>query len=137
MNPGPRAESRETIRYEGKFCLIGARHVHDLSSSGPGSDPAKIKPAKTASAALRLIEQSKSSLRVARRQSGTHNLEKTLVGSGDRPKGPWYIERVKGWRDARHRQRAATPTRFTGRGTYLALESRITLGDLGRGTRRS
>src|SRR2546426_2938951 len=60
---------------EGK--LLNRRLVmyNDFVIIGPGSDPAKIKPAKTASAALRLIEQSKSRFVSRGDNSGTHNLE--------------------------------------------------------------
>ena len=78
---------------EGK--LLNRRLVmyNDFVIIGPKDDPAKIKSAKTALAALKLIEQSKSRFVSRGDNSGTHNLEKSLwKQAGIQPKGDWYIE---------------------------------------------
>src|SRR6059058_24866 len=58
--------------------LLNRRLVmyNDFVIIGPKQDPAKIKSAKTARAALKLIEQSKSRFVSRGDDSGTHNLEK-------------------------------------------------------------
>ena len=60
--------------------LLNRRLVmyNDFVIIGPKEDPAKIKSAKTALAALKLIEQSKSRFVSRGDNSGTHNLEKSL-----------------------------------------------------------
>jgi tungstate transport system substrate-binding protein len=119
---------------EGK--LLNRRLVmyNDFVIIGPGSDPAKIKPAKTASAALRLIEQSKSRFVSRGDNSGTHNLEKTLwKEAGIEPKGPWYIEAGQGMGATLGIANERNAYTITDRGTYLALGSRITLAILGQG----
>ena len=119
---------------EGK--LLNRRLVmyNDFVIIGPRSDPAKIKPAKTASAALRLIEQSKSRFVSRGDNSGTHNLEKTLwKEAGIEPKGPWYIEAGQGMGATLGIANERNAYTITDRGTYLALGSRITLAILGQG----
>ena len=90
--------------------LLNRRLVmyNDFVIIGPKEDPAKIKSAKTALAALKLIEQSKSPFVSRGDNSGTHNLEKSLwKEAGITPKGDWYIEAGPGnGRDLGHRQRA-------------------------------
>jgi len=117
---------------EGK--LLNRRLVmyNDFVIIGPRNDPAKIKSAKTASAALRLIEQSKSRFVSRGDNSGTHNLEKTLwKEAGIEPKGPWYIEAGQGMGATLGIANERNAYTITDRGTYLALGSRITLPILG------
>ena len=79
--------------------LLNRRLVmyNDFVIIGPKEDPAKIKSAKTALAALKLIEQSKSRFVSRGDNSGTHNLEKSLwKEAGIQPKGDWYIEAGQG-----------------------------------------
>jgi len=119
---------------EGK--LLNRRLVmyNDFVIIGPRSDPAKIKPAKTASAALRLIEQSKSRFVSRGDNSGTHNLEKTLwKEAGIKPKGPWYIEAGQGMGATLGIANERNAYTITDRGTYLALGSRIILPILRQG----
>src|SRR6266496_6043136 len=121
---------------EGK--LLNRRLVmyNDFVIIGPRSDPAKIKSAKTASAALRLIEQSKSRFVSRGDNSGTHNLEKTLwKEAGIEPKGAWYIEAGQGMGATLGIANERNAYTITDRGTYLALGSRITLPILGEGDR--
>jgi len=119
---------------EGK--LLNRRLVmyNDFVIIGPRNDPAKIKSAKTASAALRLIEQSKSRFVSRGDNSGTHNLEKTLWKEvGIEPKGTWYIEAGQGMGATLGIANERNAYTITDRGTYLALGSRITLPILGEG----
>ncbi len=121
---------------EGK--LLNRRLVmyNDFVIIGPRNDPAKIKSAKTASAALRQIEQSKSRFVSRGDNSGTHNLEKTLwKEAGIEPKGAWYIEAGQGMGATLGIANERNAYTITDRGTYLALGSRITLPILGEGDR--
>jgi tungstate transport system substrate-binding protein len=116
--------------------LLNRRLVmyNDFVIIGPRSDPAKIKSAKTASAALRLIEQSKARFVSRGDNSGTHNLEKTLwKEAGIEPKGDWYIEAGQGMGATLGIANERNAYTITDRGTYLALRSRITLPILGEG----
>jgi tungstate transport system substrate-binding protein len=119
---------------EGK--LLNRRLVmyNDFVIIGPRSDPAKIKSAKRASAALKLIEQSKSRFVSRGDNSGTHNLEKTLWKEARiEPKGAWYIEAGQGMGATLGIANERNAYTITDRGTYLALGSRITLPILGEG----
>ena len=116
--------------------LLNRRLVmyNDFVIIGPRSDPAKIKSAKTAIAALRLIEQSKSRFVSRGDNSGTHNLEKTLwKEAGIEPKGDWYIEAGQGMGATLGIANERNAYTITDRGTYLALGSRISLPILGEG----
>src|SRR4029077_18972455 len=69
----------------------------DFVIVGPKEDPAKIKSAKTALAALKQIEQTQFRFVSRGDNSGTHNLEKALwKEAGITPKGDWYIEAGQG-----------------------------------------
>jgi tungstate transport system substrate-binding protein len=110
--------------------LLNRRLVmyNDFVIIGPKDDPAKIKPAKTALAALKLIEQSKSPFVSRGDNSGTHNLEKTLwKEAGIQPKGDWYIEAGQGMGATLNIANERNAYTITDRGTLLALRKRITL----------
>jgi tungstate transport system substrate-binding protein len=110
--------------------LLNRRLVmyNDFVIIGPKDDPAKIKPAKTALAALKLIEQSKSPFVSRGDNSGTHNLEKTLwKETGIQPKGDWYIEAGQGMGATLNIANERNAYTITDRGTYLALRNRVTL----------
>jgi tungstate transport system substrate-binding protein len=110
--------------------LLNRRLVmyNDFVIIGPKDDPAKIKPAKTALAALKLIEQSKSRFVSRGDNSGTHNLEKTLwKEAGIQPKGDWYIEAGQGMGATLNIANERNAYTITDRGTYLALRNRVTL----------
>jgi tungstate transport system substrate-binding protein len=110
--------------------LLNRRLVmyNDFVIIGPKDDPAKIKPAKTALAALKVIEQSKSPFVSRGDNSGTHNLEKTLwKEAGIQPKGDWYIEAGQGMGATLNIANERNAYTITDRGTYLALRNRVTL----------
>src|SRR4029453_17807172 len=110
--------------------LLNRRLVmyNDFVIIGPRSDPAKIKSAKTASAALRLIEQSKARFVSRGDNSGTHNLEKTLwKEAGVEPKGDWYIETGQGMGSTLGIANERNAYTITDRGTLLALGKRVNL----------
>ena len=110
--------------------LLNRRLVmyNDFVIIGPKDDPAKIKSAKTALAALKLIEQSKSPFVSRGDNSGTHNLEKTLwKEAGITPKGDWYIEAGQGMGATLNIANERNAYTITDRGTLLALSKRVNL----------
>jgi tungstate transport system substrate-binding protein len=110
--------------------LLNRRLVmyNDFVIIGPKEDPAKIKAAKSALAALKLIEQSKSRFVSRGDNSGTHNLEKSLwKEAGITPKGDWYIEAGQGMGATLGIANERNAYTITDRGTYLALRKRVTL----------
>jgi tungstate transport system substrate-binding protein len=121
---------------EGK--LLNRRLVmyNDFVVIGPKDDPAKIKPVRTALAALKLIEQSKSRFVSRGDNSGTHNLEKSLwKEAGIQPKGDWYIEAGQGMGATLGIANERNAYTITDRGTYLALRKRVMLPILLEGDR--
>jgi tungstate transport system substrate-binding protein len=110
--------------------LLNRRLVmyNDFVIIGPKDDPAKIKSAKTALAALKLIEQSKSRFVSRGDNSGTHNLEKSLwKEEGLQPKGDWYIEAGQGMGATLGIANERDAYTITDRGTLLALGKRVNL----------
>jgi tungstate transport system substrate-binding protein len=110
--------------------LLNRRLVmyNDFVIIGPKEDPAKIKSAKTALAALKLIEQSKSRFVSRGDNSGTHNLEKSLwKEAGIQPKGDWYIEAGQGMGATLGIANERNAYIITDRGTLLALGKRVNL----------
>jgi tungstate transport system substrate-binding protein len=118
--------------------LLNRRLVmyNDFVIIGPKEDPAKVKSAKTAVAALKLIEQSKSPFVSRGDNSGTHNLEKSLwKEAGIQPKGDWYIEAGQGMGATLGIANERNAYTITDRGTYLALAKRVMLPVLVEGDR--
>ena len=110
--------------------LLNRRLVmyNDFVIIGPKDDSAKIKPAKTTLAALKLIEQSKSPFVSRGDNSGTHNLEKTLwKEAGIQPNGDWYIEAGQAMGTTLGIANERNAYTITDRGTLLALRNRVTL----------
>jgi tungstate transport system substrate-binding protein len=110
--------------------LLNRRLVmyNDFVIIGPKDDPAKIKPAKTALSALKLIEQSRSPFVSRGDNSGTHNLEKSLwKEAGITPKVDWYIESGQGMGATLGIANERNAYTITDRGTLLALRKRVNL----------
>jgi tungstate transport system substrate-binding protein len=110
--------------------LLNRRLVmyNDFVIIGPKQDPAKIKSVKTALAALKLIEQSKSRFVSRGDNSGTHNLEKSLwKEAGIQPKGDWYIESGQGMGATLGIANERDAYAITDRGTLLALGKRVNM----------
>jgi tungstate transport system substrate-binding protein len=119
--------------------LLNRRLVmhNDFVIIGPKEDPAKIKSAKTALAALKLIEQSKSPFVSRGDNSGTHNLEKTWwKEAGIQPKSDWYIEAGQGMGATLNIANERNAYTITDRGTLLALRNRVNLPILVEGDKR-
>lgn len=118
--------------------LLNRRLVmyNDFVIIGPKQDPAKLRSAKGALAAMRQIAQSKSSFVSRGDNSGTHNLEKSLwKQAGVEPKGDWYIEAGQGMGATLGIANERNAYTITDRGTYLALAKRVTLPILVEGDR--
>jgi tungstate transport system substrate-binding protein len=121
---------------EGKFLNRRLVMYNDFVVIGPKEDPAKIKSAKTALAALKLIEHSKSPFVSRGDNSGTHNLEKSFwKQAGIQPKCDWYIEAGQGRGATLGIANERNAYTITDRGTYLALQKRVTLPVLVEGDR--
>ena len=111
---------------EGK--LLNRRLVmyNDFVIIGPKEDPAKVRSSKSASGALKAIEQAKVSFVSRGDSSGTHILEKSLwKAAGIEPKGSWYIETGQGMGATLGIANGRNAYTLTDRGTYLALRNGV------------
>jgi tungstate transport system substrate-binding protein len=118
--------------------LLNRRLVmyNDFVVIGPKDDPAKVRQAKSAVAALRVVERAKSPFVSRGDNSGTHALEKSLWKSaGVEPAGPWYIEAGQGMGASLGITNERNAYTITDRGTLLALGKRISLPILIEGDR--
>lgn len=121
---------------EGKFLNRRLVMYNDFVIIGPKDDPTRIRSAKTALAALKLIEQSKARFVSRGDNSGTHNLEKSLwKDAGITPKGDWYIETGQGMGATLGIANERNAYTITDRGTLLALGKRVNLPILIEGDR--
>ena len=121
---------------EGK--LLNRRLVmyNDFVIIGPKEDPAKVRSSKSASGALKAIEQAKVSFVSRSDNSGTHILEKSLwKAAGIEPKGSWYMEARQGMGATLGIANERNAYTITDRGTYLALRNRVNLPILVEGDR--
>ena len=132
--PAPSLEKQYVA--EGK--LLNRRLVmyNDFVIIGPKEDPAKVRSSKSASGALKAIEQAKVSFVSRSDNSGTHILEKSLwKAAGIEPKGTWYIETRQSMGATLNIANERNAYTITDRGTYLALRNRVNLPILVEGDR--
>jgi tungstate transport system substrate-binding protein len=118
--------------------LLNRRLVmyNDFVIIGPKEDPAKIRTARTAAAALKAIAQMKANFVSRGDNSGTHVLEKSLwKQAGIEPNGSWYIEAGQGMGATLGIANERNGYAITDRGTYLAFAKRVTLPILVEGDR--
>ena len=111
---------------EGK--LLNRRLVmyNDFVIIGPKEDPAKVRSSKSASGALKAIEQAKVNFVSRGDSSGTHILEKSLwKAAGIEPKGSWYMEARQGMGATLGIANERNAYTLTDRGTYLALRNGV------------
>lgn len=113
---------------EGK---LGNRRLvmyNDFVLAGPAEDPARVRGAGSAAAAMRRIAESRSRFVSRGDGSGTHLREKDLwKRAGVEPRGRWYIESGQGMAATlgiAGEKRAYT---LTDRATYLAFRKRFGL----------
>ena len=123
--------------------------IVDIQRGGPstGADPTEPSagrpwPRRMArwrrllGAALKAIEQAKAPFVSRGDNSGTHNLEKSLwKAAGVQPSGSWYIESGQGMGATLGIAQERNAYTVTDRGTYLALQRRVTLPILVEGDR--
>ena len=117
-------------KYAADGTLLNRRLVmyNDFIIIGPKDDPAKIRSAKSAMAALQAIANGKANFVSRGDNSGTHTLEKALwKAAGIDPKGPWYIEAGQGMGATLGIANERNAYTITDRGTYLALGNRVSL----------
>ena len=115
-------------QYVAESKLLNRRLVmyNDFVIIGPREDPAKVRSSKSASGALKAIEQAKVSFVSRGDNSGTHILEKSLwKAAGIEPKGTWYIETRQGMGATLNIANERNAYTITDRGTYLALRNRL------------
>jgi tungstate transport system substrate-binding protein len=119
---------------ERKYVADGKLHnrrlvmYNDFVIIGPKDDPAKIAKINSAGAALKAIERASAPFISRGDNSGTHNLEKSLwKAAGIQPQGSWYIESGQGMGATLGIAQERTAYTVTDRGTYLALQRRVTL----------
>lgn len=125
-------------KYVAKGKLQNRRLVmyNDFVVVGPKEDPAKIAKLKSAGAALKSIERARAPFVSRGDNSGTHNLEKSLwKAAGIQPSGSWYIESGQGMGATLGIAQERNAYTVTDRGTYLALQRRVTLPILLEGDR--
>jgi tungstate transport system substrate-binding protein len=109
---------------------------NDFVIIGPKDDPAKIRTLKSAEAALKAIERAKARFVSRGDNSGTHNLEMSLWKSaGIQPGGSWYIESGQGMGATLGIAQERDAYTIADRGTYMALQKRVTLPILIEGDR--
>ena len=121
---------------EGKLLNRRLIMYNDFVIIGPKDDPAKIKASKAAVSAMQLIAQAKARFVSRGDNSGTHTLEKTLWKEARiEPKGEWYIEAGLGMAATLGVANERNGYTITDRGTYLALQKRLTLPILIEGDR--
>jgi tungstate transport system substrate-binding protein len=117
-------------KYAADGTLLNRRLVmyNDFIIIGPKDDPAKIRSANGAMAALQAIANGKANFVSRGDNSGTHTLEKALwKAAGIDPKGPWYIEAGQGMGATLGIANERNAYTITDRGTYLALGKRVSL----------
>jgi len=111
------------------------RFMHnDFLILGPRSDPAGVRAARSAAAAMAAIASAQSVFISRGDSSGTHRKEQELwQAAGLRPGGEWYLETGQGMGAslmiADHKQAYI----LADRGTYLAFKDKITLAALFEG----
>ena len=121
---------------EGKLQNRRLVMYNDFVIIGPKDDPAKLGSLKSAGAALEAIERVKAPFVSRGDNSGTHNLEKSLwKTAGIQPQGSWYIESGQGMGATLGIAQERSAYTITDRGTYLALQRRVTLPILIEGDR--
>ena len=117
-------------RYAAEGKMLNRRLVmyNDFVIIGPAGDPAKIKGLARAAEAMKRIAESRARFVSRGDKSGTNLLELALwKEAGVEPKGAWYIEAGQGMGQTlgiADERRAYT---ITDRGTFLALQKRLTL----------
>jgi tungstate transport system substrate-binding protein len=121
---------------EGKLRNRRLVMYNDFVIVGPKDDPAKIGSLKSAVTAMKAIVRAKAPFVSRGDNSGTDNLEKSLwKAAGVQPQDSWYIESGQGMGATLGIAQERNAYTVTDRGTYLALQRRVTLPILVEGDR--
>lgn len=121
-------EAEEAFVEEG----YGVRRVpvmwNDFVIAGPGSDPAGLAAATSATEAFRRIAESRATFISRGDDSGTHKKERALwVKAGIEPAGAWYVEAGQGMGACLAMAHEKEAYVLTDRGTYLAMAGKFSL----------
>jgi tungstate transport system substrate-binding protein len=109
---------------------------NDFVLIGPPSDPAGIRGAGSAPAALRKIAAAGSPFVSRGDESGTHHKERELWRSaGIAPKGSWYAEAGQGMGEVIHMATQLRAYTLADRGTFVAYRKKTDLTILHEGDR--
>ena len=101
---------------------------NDFVVVGPAADPAGIAGEESAVAAMRRIADAEATFVSRGDESGTHALERRLwEEAGLDPAGGWYLESGTSMGDTLNIANERAAYTVTDRGTYLALQDRLTL----------
>ncbi len=96
--------------------------------AGPEADPAKVKSAKTAAEAFKLIAAAKSPFVSRGDDSGTHKAELAIwTAAGIKPEGSWYNSAGKGMGPCLQMAGEMSAYLLTDKATYLATKSQTKL----------
>jgi tungstate transport system substrate-binding protein len=101
---------------------------NDFIIVGPKDDPAKLKEAKSAVDAFKLLAQGKADFISRGDDSGTHKMEKQLwKAAGITPQGKWFIEAGQGMGPVLQMAFDKKGYALSDRGTFLAYQGKIDL----------
>jgi tungstate transport system substrate-binding protein len=117
-------------KYLAEGALVHRRMVmfNDYVVVGPPADPAKIRGTRSVAEALRRIAETKAPFVSRGDKSGTHLLELSLwEKAGVQPAGGWYIQVGQGMGAALNVASEKGAYTLTDRGTFLALQKRLSL----------
>jgi tungstate transport system substrate-binding protein len=110
---------------------------NDFVFVGPKSDPAGIRSAKDANAALERIAKREAIFISRGDESGTHKKEQALwKAAGVTPGGSWYRAIGQGMEQALQMASESQGYTLTDRGTWLALRKKLDLQILAEGDER-
>lgn len=107
---------------------------NDFLIAGPKEDPAKVKTAKTAAQAMRMIAGAQAPFVSRGDNSGTHQKEAALwQKAGIHPQGKWYFAIGQGMGAALQFAEEKRGYVLTDRGTFLAMRGKLDLVPLFEG----
>ena len=98
---------------------------NDFVIVGPGDDPASVRDAETAAAAMAAIARAEAPFASRGDDSGTHVAEVALwTGAGIDPDGPWYLSTGSGMGATLNTAVQVPAYALTDRGTWLSFANR-------------
>lgn len=110
---------------------------NDFVIVGPKNDPAGVRTAKDATAALARIAEHRAAFISRGDESGTHKKERELWAiAGIAPQGSWYRAIGQGMEQALQMATELSAYTLTDRGTWLALRHKLDLDVVAHGDKR-